>query len=71
MTNDEVIARQAKEIMELNDLVTDLKERIEAAAMVIFCIGGPLSDNKLGCSPEQLRTIRDIANAFAGALILQ
>lgn len=53
MTVDEVIARQAQKIIELEDAITDLQDRIGKARLPMICIGGPLNDNKLGFSKEQ------------------
>ena len=62
MTEQELIARQAKQIEELRDEVADLKERVRKARMHIYCIGGPLNDNVLGYSRAQMSTFARIAN---------
>lgn len=62
MTEEQLIARQSKQIEELRDVVVDLKERITTARRLIFCIGGPLNDNLLGYSKEQRTTFRMIAD---------
>lgn len=62
MTNVELIARQAKQIEELKDENTNLKNKVKNACKHIYCIGGPLNDNKLGYSKEQLVTFLDILN---------
>lgn len=56
MTETELIARQAKQIEELRDEVEELKERSRRARLHIYCIGGPLNDNKLGYSKTQMIT---------------
>ena len=61
MTEQELIARQAKQIEELRDEVADLKGRNRKAWMRIYCIGGPLNDNKLGYSKQQMVTFARIA----------
>lgn len=61
MTEDELIARQSKQIEELRDELADLKERAGRAKMHIYCIGGPLNDNKLGYSKPQMVTFFRIA----------
>jgi len=61
MTDTELIARQAKQIEELRDRVADLKGRAERAASHIYCIGGPLNDNKLNYSKPQMVTFSLIA----------
>lgn len=60
MSDSELIARQAKQIEELKDENTDLKNRIKNARMHIYCIGGPLNDNKLVYSNDQLATFSEI-----------
>ena len=62
MTEAELIARQAKKIEELRDEVADMKERIKRARLPIYCIGGPLNDNKLGYTREQMVTFSRIAD---------
>lgn len=61
MTEAELIARQARKIEELRDEVADLKARVRKACMHIYCIGGPLNDNKLGYSKPQMVTFARIA----------
>lgn len=61
MTEAELIARQAKQIEELRDEVADLKCRSRKAFSHIYCIGGPLNDNKLGYSKPQMVTFVRIA----------
>lgn len=62
MTEAELIARQAKQIEELRDEVADLKCRVRSARLHIYCIGGPLNDNKLGYSRPQMVTFSRIAD---------
>ena len=57
----ELITRQAKKLEELSDEVADLKERARRARGHIYCIGGPLNDNKLGYSKPQMVTFARIA----------
>lgn len=54
--DDAVIARQARRIDHLEQENAELKQRIERAVLHIVCIGGPLNDNKLGYSKDQLGT---------------
>ena len=60
MKEAELIARQAKQLEELRDEVADLKERARRARLHIYCIGGPLNDNKLGYTRAQLVTFARI-----------
>lgn len=62
MTEAELIARQAKQLEELRDEVADLKERSRRARLHIYCIGGPLNDNKFGYSKPQMVTFARIAD---------
>lgn len=64
MTDTELIARMAKQIEELRDEVADLRERISRAHSHIYCVGGPLNDNKLGYTKPQLVTFALIADAL-------
>lgn len=66
MTQDELIARQSLQLEELRDEVADLKERARKALSHIYCIGGPLNDNKLGYSKPQMVTFLKIAFALDG-----
>lgn len=66
MTEAELIARQAKQIEELRDEVADLKKRADRARSLIYCIGGPLNDNKLGYSKPQMVTFSRIADELDG-----
>ena len=60
MTQDELIARQAKLIAELGDELDELKVCIRKAIGHIVCVGGPLNDNKLKFTHEQQRVFQAI-----------
>ncbi len=62
MTDADLIARQAKQIEELRDEVSDLKKRARRARLHIYCIGGPMNDNKLMFSNAQMVTFQRIAD---------
>jgi hypothetical protein len=62
MTEAELIVRQARQLEELRDEVADLKERLRRARSHIYCIGGPLNDNKLGYTKPQMVTFARIAD---------
>lgn len=66
MTQDELIARQSLQLEELRDEVAGLKERARKALSHIYCIGGPLNDNKLGYSKPQMVTFLKITYALDG-----
>ena len=60
MNEQEVIARQAVKIEQLEVENAHLKASIHRAILHMVCIGGPLNDNKLGCNREQLATFQHI-----------
>lgn len=62
MKEAELIARQAKQLEELRDEVADLKERVRRARLHVYCIGGPLNDNKLGYTRAQMVTFARIVD---------
>ncbi len=55
MTNEELIARQAKELEELKDKLKSREKDLRSIKMELICIGGPLNDNVLLYSKEQLK----------------
>lgn len=67
MTEAKLIALQAKQIEELRDEVADLRGRVKRARMHIYCIGGPLNDNRLGYSRSQMVTFAQIADELGDA----
>lgn len=67
MTNDEIIAKQQIEIENLREWQGWVKIDFENIRSILYCIGGPLNDNVLNYSKEQLSTffrIADIANDY-------
>lgn len=62
MLEVELIARQAKQLVETQDELDELKERVRRARSHIYCIGGPMNDNKLGYTKAQLMTFSRIAD---------
>ena len=62
MTDDAVIATQARQIAELSEEVTRLKACHHQAVLHIIRIGGPLNDNAMQCTDEQLRVFQSILN---------
>lgn len=67
MTEVKLVDILSRQLGELRDEVVDLKERSRIAKSYIYCIGGPLNDNKLGYSRAQMLTFVWIANALDGA----
>jgi len=64
MTGSELIARQALQLEELRDEVAELKSGIAKARMQIYGCGGPLNDNVLGYTREQMMPFQRIADAI-------
>jgi len=56
MDDTEMIATQAKRIVKMSEDLSDLRSRIRKAKNHIVCVGGPLNDNKLRYSRDQLVT---------------
>lgn len=56
MEEQEVIARQATKIERLEVENAHLKDCIAKARLHMICIGGPLNDNRLQYSREQMVT---------------
>lgn len=52
---DELIANQAKQIYVLEKLCKQYLENVRTVNKMIYCIGGPLNDNKLQYNKEQLQ----------------
>lgn len=61
MTQDELVARQALRIAELEEKAADYGSRLRDIHLTCVCIGGPLNDNVLGYTPKQLGPWRRIA----------
>lgn len=54
MNYETLCAQQALKIAELESKVAEQKDRIDGARRELICIGGPLNDNYLGYTKEQL-----------------
>lgn len=67
MDDHQVIARQAAKIERLEAENDALKAGIKRARSHIICIGGPLNDNRLGFSREQMMTFYLIKGALDDA----
>lgn len=59
---DEMIARQAIKIAELEELVASYKKDHRKIHMQLYAIGAPLNDNVLCYTKEQLAPFFAIAN---------
>lgn len=51
--DDKLIADQARKIAELEEKVNEFNAICGNIHSILFCVGGPLNDNKLGFTPEQ------------------
>jgi len=61
MENDELVARQARRIAELEDALAEYRKDAAAIRTHIYCCSGPLNGNVLGYSREQMTTFFRIA----------
>ena len=61
-----LIADQARRIAALEALRADAKQRISKIRLALYRVGGPLNDNKLRYSPEQLEPFVNIAALSEG-----
>ena len=67
MTNERIIAVQAKEIEEQKERIERLEKASSDALLYIYCIGGPLNDNGLCYSKPQMVTFARIAQELESA----
>jgi len=61
MRTEELVTKQQLQIEEQKQEIADLREAIRMAKCHIYCIGGPLNDNRLGYSKTQMVTFAEIA----------
>lgn len=66
MSQEELIAKQALRIAELEEENENLKEIVGAVHMKLICIGAPLNDNYYRYTDEQLQIFFDIEKLVAG-----
>lgn len=66
-TNEEVIADIAKSNLNLKRKSKGRKKALKAIERMLVCMGGPLNDNIMHYSPEQLRIFSDILDTIEGA----
>jgi len=64
MTKDELITKQQLEIEGLNEEVRNHSLACDEVFNIIYCIGGPLNDNKLGYTKVQMLDFFKIKNAL-------
>lgn len=68
MTEIDVIARQAVKIETIEADNERMRQALQDAKLHIVCVGGPLNDNKLGYSKEQMWTFQRILDAVEDGL---
>ena len=61
MDNDELVARQARRIAELEDELAERRKAYDDIYMILYCIGGPLNDNINLYTRNQLKPFFEIA----------
>ena len=66
MSDEEVIAKQARTIANLEESLTSLREAVEDVKMMMVCIGGPLNDNVLEFTSDQRKLIFRMFYALGG-----
>lgn len=68
MEDDKLVAKQARDIDRLTTENVDMSEALERIRLRMVCIGGPLNDNRLAYSNEQLVTfahiLQDVENVL-------
>ena len=64
MTKDQLIAKQQIDIEILNEENKRLIDGIDEVRGILFCIGGPLNDNKLHYTKEQMHDFWKIKEAL-------
>jgi hypothetical protein len=62
MTKNETIARLARRVEKQRQLLKYCRGVATRAHLLMYNIGGPLNDNKLGYTNEQLLIFQQIAN---------
>jgi hypothetical protein len=63
---NKLIVEQQLMIRKLTRKLDEAKDREREIDLCLYCVGGPLNDNKLGHTKEQLRDFWDIARALKG-----
>lgn len=67
VTRDQLIARQALKIEKLASSLADATAALGKIHSELVCIGGPLNDNKLSYTPQQLQIFYRIERLAADA----
>jgi hypothetical protein len=64
MTKDELIVKQQLEIERLHKGYSEHQAALDRVHGILFCIGGPLNDSKLGYTREQMCDFLKIKDAL-------
>jgi hypothetical protein len=64
MRPNDVIVRQAVKIETLEEANERMRQCLAGAKLYIICVGGPLNDNTLRYSSEQLVTFQKILDVL-------
>lgn len=62
MTEQELIGKQQLQIEEMKEALKNCEEAFRKIRGVIYCVSGPLNDNKLKYTPKQMNDFFQIAN---------
>jgi len=65
MNYEQLTAEQALQIANLKEKVDILEQDRQRVRNVLFCIGGPLNDNRLGFTSAQLQPFWQISELTA------
>jgi hypothetical protein len=68
MTDTEMLAMQARKIMELEVVVAQMKVQLKWIKMTLVRVGGPLNDNLLHYNKEQLKPFFRIQDILDGCI---
>lgn len=63
-----VIVKQALELAELKEKVDNDRDRLVNIQRLLYCIGGPLNDNKLNYTVEQAVIFSNIDGYLLGVV---
>lgn len=68
MNDQEMIAIQARKIMELEADIAFAEEKLKRVRLQLICCGAPLNDNFLRYSKEQLKPFGKIQDILNGCI---
>lgn len=68
MTDDALVAKQARKIESLELTISHIRRELKESYGHAVCIGGPLNDNKLQFTNDQLLTVSRIHAGVSNSL---